>query len=128
MLVPNAMRVTAAKSLSGSYGGFGCSTALISRLPPSNKSVCPSGTALASEPAASMPPAPARLSTTTATPQLSLIFSASMRATASTPPPGGYATNRRIVLLGNFCGVCARLGHETTGSRRPPRQLLRVQC
>ena len=46
------------------------------------------------------PPAPPRLSTTTDLPRITLIFSASRRATISVEPPAPNGTTRRIGRLG----------------------------
>src|SRR5262245_59424101 len=47
-----------------------------------------------------VPEAPPRFSTTTGWPSIGLILSANSRATASTPPPGGKLTTRRMLREG----------------------------
>jgi hypothetical protein len=60
-------------------------------------SVWPSGSALASRPAAKVPPAPATFSTTTGCPSVRAIGPAIRRATVSVGPP---AANGTIIVIG----------------------------
>src|SRR5262245_56374653 len=50
-----------------------------------------------------LPPAPARLSTTTGTPRLSVSFFAMRRAAVSVAPPAANPTTSVIVFFGNSC-------------------------
>src|SRR4051812_32869446 len=52
-----------------------------------------------------VPVAPARLSTSTACPQFSLIFAPMMRETISVPPPGANPTTMRMDLAGYCCAA-----------------------
>src|SRR5688572_8422791 len=53
-----------------------------------------------------MPPAPGRLSTTRfAVPQRSETFCATIRATRSVPPPGGFGTRKRTGRDGYCCAT-----------------------
>ena len=75
-----------------------------------SKSVCPSGVALATVFAASVPPAPGRFSTTTGCPQRSPSLGPIMRAEMSVALPAENGTTMRTGLLGNFCCACAKIG------------------
>jgi len=55
---------------------------------------------LATNRAPIVPPAPPRFSTTTDCPIVSLIFSATMRATSETLPPGGNGETSMIGRVG----------------------------
>src|SRR4051812_14751002 len=59
-----------------------------------------------------MPPAPARLSTTTCCPTLSDIFCAISRATISVEPPGANPTRKRMDLDGKFCADAATVNNN----------------
>jgi hypothetical protein len=63
-------------------------------------SVWPSGGAFATRSMPMLPPAPARLSTTTAWPHFSDSFWPTIRASASDAPPGACGTTRRTGLVG----------------------------
>jgi hypothetical protein len=54
-----------------------------------------------------LPPAPARLSTTTATPSSCDSGCAMMRAMASVAPPGDQGTMNLIGLVGQVCAIAA---------------------
>src|ERR1019366_10188413 len=56
---------------------------------------------------AMVPPAPARLSTTSCWPQISLSLAATIRAVTSTPPPGAKPTSNRPGLFGYGCEFTA---------------------
>ena len=89
--------------LMGSCGQFGNTfgPTLSVLLEPIN-SVCPSGFALIAAPAPIMPPAPARFSTTTGWPRISLMTGATARAVTSTLPPAENGTMIRIGSLGKL--------------------------
>src|SRR5688500_8666617 len=55
---------------------------------------------------ASVPPPPARLSTTTCCPQVSVIFVATLRARRSVALPAVNGMMRRTGLVGKSCGAC----------------------
>src|SRR5438105_11577926 len=65
------------------------------------RTVCPSGAALATASAPTLPPAPARFSTTTGCLKDSDIFALTQRATVSTEPPAGNGTTMRTGRFGN---------------------------
>src|SRR4051812_34430769 len=58
-----------------------------------------------------VPPAPARLSTTTFCPQFSVSFCAMMRATVSLDPPAGKPTTKRTGLTGYFWAYVVAAAH-----------------
>src|SRR5262245_62357477 len=73
-----------------------------------NRRVAPSGATLATAPAARLPPAPARFSTTNGCPSSSLKAGAVSRAKRSAVPPGGNGT---IIVTGRFGHACAEAAH-----------------
>ena len=74
--------------------------------------VCPSAVALATRSVPRLPPAPARLSTTTGWPSLSLSRCAISLATASVLPPAGKGTTRVMVLLGQSEAKAGRAARQ----------------
>src|SRR6185503_2602392 len=74
-----------------------------------------------------LPPAPGRLSATTATPRSFAISSAMSRVRKSPDPPGGNPTTRRIGLAGNACAKTEVQNSQTSRTRNmqsPPASSL----
>ena len=67
--------------------------------------VCPSGSALATAPTPSVPPAPTRFSTTIGWPSCAESCSATVRATMSVPLPAVNGMMIRIGFDGQVCAV-----------------------
>src|SRR5580765_506732 len=74
-----------------------------------------------------LPPAPGRLSATTATPRSFAISSAMSRVRKSPEPPGGKPTTMRIGLAGNACAN-AEPQKRQRSSTRSTRALSRALC
>src|SRR5260221_922313 len=85
-----------------------------------NSMVYPSGAASRAVSMPILPPAPARLSTTTDWPKLALNFCAMMRPMVSIPPPGANGTINRIGRVG-YCSrdvdACAIIPAAAADSR-----------
>src|SRR5262245_35756892 len=98
------MLVIGVMPLIGSYGQFFCilGPTLSVLLEPIMR-VCPSGLELMTKPAAVIPAAPGRFSTTTGWPRISLMIGATARAVTSTLPPAANGTMIRIGSLGKLC-------------------------
>src|SRR6185503_13855135 len=100
----SAARLTIARSLAGSYIRLVRSPMLTPNAPaPAIPKVRPSGAALATASTPSMPPAPARFSTTTGWPRIFSSAGCMARATASVLPPAGNGTKKRSGLSGHGC-------------------------
>ncbi len=86
--------------------------------------VWPSAAALATSAAATLPPAPALLSTTTACPRALLIFSASRREAMSEGPPGGNELTMRMVLDGKavWADAAAPMSASAVNAATPRRK------
>ncbi|CFN75313.1 Uncharacterised protein [Bordetella pertussis] len=82
------------KSLTGSKGRLSCTAGRMPNWLLEMSSVCPSGLDLATSCVPMMPPAPARLSTTTGWPSMAESRSENARAARSVPPPGPVGTTR----------------------------------
>ena len=92
--------VTGVKSRNGWYGSFGVVLGCIAKVDEIKISVWPSGAARAVSSVASMPAAPARLSTTNCWPHASVSLLLMMRATTSLVPPGVKPTSMRTGRVG----------------------------
>ena len=90
--------------------------------------VVPSGAAPLSSCAASWPPAPGRLSTITGRLSSSFSFSASRRAMASLPPPGGKPTMMRIGRSSDAQAELSPAGSATAAAAKRAVNWRRDRC
>jgi hypothetical protein len=122
---PVATFMIGAKSFFGSKGSVAYRCGLtVKMLPDAISSVWPSGAALATSAVPMLPPAPARLSTTTVCFQISPSFCASRRATTSVLPPGAKGTTRVTLLVGQ--SDCASAGAVASARVARASRLRRV--
>src|ERR1700730_17599584 len=85
--------------------------------------VCPSGALLATARVAMVPPAPPRLSTTICWPIDLLILSATMRPSASLPPPGGNGMTSVTGRVG-YAWAAAPPGASDDATNAPPARTM----
>src|ERR1700730_18548590 len=88
--------------------------------------VCPSGALRATARVAMVPPAPPRLSTTICWPIDLLILSATMRPSASLPPPGGNGMTSVTGRVGYAWATARRHANDTTAPPTRPRNARRL--
>src|SRR4051812_33180595 len=93
---PRPIIATGANAVSGSYGRFLCTAALVAYDDEIITIVWPSGALLATNASPIEPVAPGRFSTTTGLPKASESFLPMARAKVSLDPPGGEVTTNRI--------------------------------
>src|SRR5262245_8373724 len=104
-----AITATGARSRAASKGGLGRNGTMVSD-DVYTLIVCPSGSALATEAAPTIPPPPIRFSTITGCPRLACSFSEMTRAIVSEALPGDTPETSRTVFHGKVCpvaGACA---------------------
>src|SRR5262245_10441760 len=104
-----AITATGARSRAASNGGLGRNGTMVSD-DVYTLIVCPSGSALATEAAPTIPPPPIRFSTITGCPRLACNFSEMTRAIVSEALPGDTPETSRTVFHGKVCpgaGACA---------------------
>src|SRR5580704_10560878 len=113
------MSAVACRSLSVSYGNALTNVGLAASELAAANSVCPSGAAFTTSPAAKTPPAPARFSTTTALPNCSCSRPAIDRTTTSMLPPAGNDTMKVIGPDGNSAARAGKLVVTQAPARIP---------
>src|SRR5262245_16560238 len=104
-----AITATGARSRAGSKGGLGRNGTMVND-DVYTLIVCPSGSALATEAAPTIPPPPIRFSTITGCPRRDCSFSEMTRAIVSEALPGDAPETSRTVFQGKVCpgaGDCA---------------------
>src|SRR3954467_4467636 len=79
-------------------------------------------------PVAMVPPAPARLSTTTAWPKSSASRAPTKRATRSTDPPGANGTSMRTGRVGYVCENAVLATASPTANRKLRELITRKLC